>query len=389
MLFLIGTAVLGQGPVGPGKGRWEVVTPESQGLSGPALARAEERINNEVGNRTCYLLVKNGKIVFEKYRRGAVASTVSELYSHTKSLCASVFGVAVGQGWASPKDKLIERDWNTRQCNREAQFENVLTMTGQSADLQNPTFLYDSSGLDCLDTIQDFIRQNNKEGLSAAAWKDKFWAEPLGIEHQQWGGIGGYLDCGFGCASSCRDAARVGQLWANEGAWPGEGQMIPVEYARTARSDIFPYAQNSWGAYGYTLWLWLDDDIDPDVFMMAGAGAMCTFVSVKWSVVLTSFGDDEYENCYGVWYNTKYDIIPRGHPEYSLLMNATVAEVTPRQMAAQKNFAEKLRAAEVSSLPGFRAYVMNNTAMFDTAQLVKINKRLLTEGLKPIAVKVH
>ena len=63
--------------------------------------------------------------------------------------------------------------------------------------------------------------------------------------------------------------------------------------------------------------------------------------------------------------------------------------MTPQQMAAQKNFAEKLRAAEVSSLPGFRAYVMNNTAMFDAAQLIKINKRLLTEGLEPIADKVN
>ena len=66
--------------------------------------------------------------------------------------------------------------------------------------------------------------------------------------------------------------------------------MIPVEYTRKARSDIFPDAIDSWGAYGYTLWLWLDDDVDPDVFMMAGADAQCTFVSVKWSVVLTSFG---------------------------------------------------------------------------------------------------
>ena len=46
------------------------------------------------------------------------------------------------------------QDWNTRQCNANAIFQNVLTMTGQSPDLNNPSFLYDSSGLECLDTIQ-------------------------------------------------------------------------------------------------------------------------------------------------------------------------------------------------------------------------------------------
>ena len=41
----LGTAfVLAQRPEGPGKGRWEVVTPESQGLSTPALERAEEMV---------------------------------------------------------------------------------------------------------------------------------------------------------------------------------------------------------------------------------------------------------------------------------------------------------------------------------------------------------
>ena len=49
------------------------------------------------------------------------------------------------------------QDWNTRQCNADAIFQNVLTMTGQSPDLNNPSFLYDQTGLECLDTIQ--VRQ--------------------------------------------------------------------------------------------------------------------------------------------------------------------------------------------------------------------------------------
>ena len=44
----------------------EVVTPESQGLDSRALQVAEEEVNRLVGERSCYLVTKNGKIVMEK-----------------------------------------------------------------------------------------------------------------------------------------------------------------------------------------------------------------------------------------------------------------------------------------------------------------------------------
>lgn len=91
---------------GPGSGKWEVATPESQGLVAEYLHDAEEYINENVGERSCYLVVKNGKIVYEKYRRGREVTTTTELYSHTKSLCSQMFGVASQQGWADVFDKV-------------------------------------------------------------------------------------------------------------------------------------------------------------------------------------------------------------------------------------------------------------------------------------------
>ena len=40
---------------------------------------------------------------------------------------------------------------------------------GQSLPLSDPTFIYDASGLACLDTLKDFIEENNPEGLDALA----------------------------------------------------------------------------------------------------------------------------------------------------------------------------------------------------------------------------
>ena len=53
--------------LGPGRGAWEVATPESQGLSADALRAADEATEAAMGSRVCYLVVKNGKIVHERY----------------------------------------------------------------------------------------------------------------------------------------------------------------------------------------------------------------------------------------------------------------------------------------------------------------------------------
>ena len=76
--------------------------------------------------------------------------------------------------------------------------------------------LQDTLGTNCLDTLQEYITQNNPEKLGAYEWKEKYWSEVLGMEHQNWG-TGSTLQCGFSATTSCRDLARVAQLWLNDG----------------------------------------------------------------------------------------------------------------------------------------------------------------------------
>lgn len=136
--------------------------------------------------------------------------------------------------------------------------------------------------------LKNYTWPHTTDGLWTTAWKNKYWAEPLGLEHMQWGRQQ-YLNCGYSARSSCRDAARVGQLWNNNGFWPGHGQLLSVEFARRARTWVFPDSL-SWAPYGYTLWLWINDEIDPEVGMMGGANAQCTLFSPEQNAVVVSFG---------------------------------------------------------------------------------------------------
>eukprot|EP01048_Picozoa_sp_COSAG05_P015902 COSAG05_NODE_1974_length_3765_cov_19.906983_4_plen_295_part_00 len=272
-----------QHTLGPGRGPWQLATPESQGLSSEALRLAEERTNEEMGgDRLCYVVIKNGKLVYEHYRRGHTESSLYGAWSATKSLCASLYGVAVQQGWANPADQVRERNTDTRMCNANTTFRHVLTMTGTS-DPADPQWWYDGNGDVCLDTLADFVDQNNLEGLSGAEWKNKYYWEALGMQDSVWEGseVPGHetpFPCGFGVDASCRDLARAGQLWVNDGAWAGEGQLMDEQYAREARSWVYPSVEPP---YGYLTFVRPDDPVDPGVAEFLGGGCQSVFVSVR------------------------------------------------------------------------------------------------------------
>ena len=188
-------------------------------------------------------------------------------------MCASLYGVAVEQGFAQIADRVANKNINQRRSNAAADFSHVLTMTGTSSNLANPRFSYDTMGTNGLDTLQDFIGTANPEGLNARQWKDTHWQEPLGMEHTQWGNVfSGSLGCGFGAETSCRDLARAAQLWANKGQWNGAGQLMNKNYAETGVTDVYP---NSGTDYGYTLWLNGNDPVAKDVAGFNGMFAQC------------------------------------------------------------------------------------------------------------------
>jgi hypothetical protein len=249
-------ATSGDDMLGPGAGPSTVASPDSVGLDEEMLRETEATVNARVGGRTCYVVVKDGNIMHETYRGSGGMDVISEGFS-TKSQCSTLFGIAREQGWASPFDSIASRNSGTRQCNADAEFPHSLSMTGQSANLDSPTFSYDTLGTQCLDTISDFIDENNPDGLNAEEWKDPYWQRPLGLEHSRWVGDSG-LACGTSSVVSCRDLTRTAALvWANNGQWPDQGQMVSAEHIHAGRR-LGPEGEEARlisDDYGSTVWL--------------------------------------------------------------------------------------------------------------------------------------
>lgn len=93
----------------PGAGPlpWGESDPREAGLDPDPLLRADEDIRNHYPKMFCFLVVKDARLVFERYYGGADAAAAMDLRSATKSViaaaaaCAGLFGEAAGE---PPKD---------------------------------------------------------------------------------------------------------------------------------------------------------------------------------------------------------------------------------------------------------------------------------------------
>jgi len=351
---------------GPGKGPWETASPESQGLSSDELRAAEEAVNGEVGGRVCYLVVKNGKIVHETYRGGWTDSSTREGFSTTKSQCSSLYGIARQQGWANPNDLISFRNKGVRRCNAEATFKNALSMTGTSPNINNPRFSYDTLGTQCLDSLSDFIQENNAEGLSADGWKNRYWQEPLGLENTRW--TGNNLMCGTSSVLSCRDLARTAQLWANEGEWPGAGQLLSKTHIEEGRQVFLPS-----GDYGYTVWLDPEDPVDAERVSFAGMFTQCALASAKHNTVVVSMGLELVgEGCKRIWARSRNAIVSKNDRAGLNLTVPAAHEIPPLMPPSDADWLL------------LRDSVRNGTTVVSPPQLAVLNANLRALGEKPV-----
>lgn len=324
-----------------------------------------------VNGRVCFLVVKNGKIVHETYRRGWSESRTRPGWSTTKSMCSSLYGVATQQGWADPADRISARNSGTRRCNAQATFRHALTMTGTSSNINSPRFSYDTDGTNCLDSLSDFIEQNNPDGLSARDWKDQHWQQVLGMEHTSWGSAS-RLQCGYTVDTSCRDLARAAQLWVNEGAWAGHGQVMSREHAVDGRKWTYPQSGTE---YGYTNWLHVSDPVDPEIANFDGMYAQCAFFSKRHEALVVSMGDGPASGgCHRVWQNARNAVVAKD------MRNQTRAQTAAEAAAEDAAAAAADAAAALSWLPLLR----NGTVALSARERAEYNAFLRGQGERPL-----
>jgi CubicO group peptidase (beta-lactamase class C family) len=243
---------------------WRVSTPVEQGLAPAPILRMLQWLRSHNKNVQSLLVVRNGYLVLEAYFPPYRADVRHDLYSATKSVTATLVGIALQQGSLKSVTQRVmadfypERQVSSPDPRRAAiTLEHLLEMssgtawdeTGVSyASRRNPIarlhrsqdwvqfildqpmsaepgtrFQYNSGSSHLLSAI---LQQQT--GRPAADFARETLFEPLGFADTYWPADPNGITLGSsGLQLVPRDLAKLGYLYLQDGIWEGERLLPP------------------------------------------------------------------------------------------------------------------------------------------------------------------
>jgi CubicO group peptidase (beta-lactamase class C family) len=290
-------------------GEWTLAAPRSEGVDAATLRRLDEDVRRTEPGLRSLLVVRHGRLVFERYYGGAGPQEPFDVRSVTKSVVSTLVGIAQADGKIKGVDEPLARiaPW-TKQLSGDARLERVtlrqlLTM---SAGLSTPpealgapspieqivfrpltydpgtAFQYDDGTAHLVSAI---VAATTGERTEAYA-RERLWG-PLGIEPPRWSVDGTGLAYGSaGLHMRARDLAKLGQLYLQEGRWHGD-EIVPADWVREATRKQVSGGAPLGEPYGYFWWV-LEEW--PGAYAAIGYGGQVIAVFPKQDavVVLTS-----------------------------------------------------------------------------------------------------
>jgi len=296
---------------------------------------------------TGLLVLKDGKIVYERYLLGADAQSLLTSWSMSKSFTSTLVGFAIGDGLIAsvddPIDKYVpgmkgsgfegvpikavlqmssgvdfvedydraESDSNILWASTIAYNTRPVTDFLAKAKHGKPPFeAFNYSGLD---TLALGWLVNSVTGKSLSDYlSEKVWA-PLGMEADaNWNLDGKGSDAheiAFCCLNATlRDYARFGQFLANNGAWGGK-QLLPEGWVAEAthpdRPQVLPGKLHEGWTLGYQYQWWVFPGTGKDAiggFTAQGINGQFLYVDPEENLVIVAtnawpkFWDDDLES---------------------------------------------------------------------------------------------
>ncbi|KQT66835.1 MULTISPECIES: serine hydrolase domain-containing protein [unclassified Pseudomonas] len=315
-----------QWPIAP-----QITGPAVEALENYAFAPRNDATRE--GIRTdALLIIRDGQIIYERYAAPTTAQTPHLTWSISKSLLATVLGVAYGEGrfklddpalkfyptldkhpaitlghllnWASGLDWQEDYEYAPLKSSVVA-----MLYTRGHRDMAAFTAGHDAYAA----PGQAFRYSSGDSNLLAAALKtmvgaeryaDYPWTalfEPLGIRHAVWesDASGTFVASSYAYLTA-RDLARVGLLMARGGRW-NDRQLLPEDWLAFNLTPFAGYKAHQDEAVPGGHW-WLNRRVDgatspwpdapPDTFAALGHWGQALYVMPSQKLVIVRYGDD-------------------------------------------------------------------------------------------------
>lgn len=258
---------------------WTTSTPAAEGLDAAMLEQASTTLGNAAYTWS-FLVVRNDKLVFERYYHGSTRDRSNNVHSASKSIWGAAIGVAIAKGVIASPDATIASILPSRyvalmsQQKKTITVRNLLTMTSgidwtedttesqiqtkpdwiaailslPMADTPGATFNYSTGDAHLVSAVLTTAAQT-----TACEFIHANLLAPIGVVAEHWGrDPQGNFSGGYNLYLTPRELAKFGLLYLHDGNWHGQ-QLVPstwVTASMTAQVDAdTPYS------YGYDFWL--------------------------------------------------------------------------------------------------------------------------------------
>lgn len=286
-------------------------SPQEESVSSIAIDAFEHALTCSKGTPRGYMLLRNGKVIAERFWPPYSPENKVWVYSLSKSFTATAIGIAVDEGLLTTQDRVIDFFEDKTPANigenlREMRIHHLLSMnTGHEHEpfpplaealrtdwiehfLHAPVkfvpgdhFLYNSMASFMLSAILQKV-----SGKSLHDYLRMRLFTPLGFDETFWDATPqGTNTGGWGLMVRLEDAAKLGQLYLDEGIYQGK-TILSKDWikAATAKQSVNdrPNEPVDWcQGYGYQFWLCRHDAYRGD-----GAFGQFCVVMPKQNMVL-------------------------------------------------------------------------------------------------------
>lgn len=261
-------------------------TPESQGVDSEILNQTIKSL--EYCGTDGIVVLRHGKKIFEQYREPFTSDMTHNIFSITKSVNATLIGIAIDQGYIESVDTRvldIFPEYKKREENpvwNAMTIADLLTMSAgmpkdsSEADVWN--MMLEDNWLDYIFDIEplDFTFRNKflysnlsscllsailakSTGYSPLDYARMNLFNPLGITQYSWDyqSPSGVQSGASFLNLRTEDLAKIGQLYLDRGIWNGK-RVVSEEWIEA--SMMKPEDIHNRLAYGYGFQWWLDRD---------------------------------------------------------------------------------------------------------------------------------
>ncbi|HUW60129.1 MAG TPA: serine hydrolase [Candidatus Bathyarchaeia archaeon] len=298
---------------------WRASTPEEQGMDSTMLAESLAALNKNPINIHSLLIVRHGYMVVEAYFAPFMQGSQHDVASVTKSVTATLTGIAAHKGLIRSLDEPILDFFPQRTAanlddrKKAMTVAHLLTMSSGLTCITSPgevtlmqmmaspdwvqfmldqpmqdepgtRFVYNSGGVHLLSAILhqaagmnevEFAKQNlfGPLGITNVAWP----LDPTGTDNHGWGDL----------RLTPPDMAKLGLLYLDGGHWDGR-QVLSPEWVAAATKPHVATSNRAHPGYGY-LW-WINDGAG---FAAVGRGGQrINVMPDRDLVVVTTSGTD-------------------------------------------------------------------------------------------------